>query len=137
MGIDASLAQLAPVGRLHLHLAHAAVFDPTNSGRVTMDYLMKLVTTALEWTYAAGETDVKAETLEKAASLLVLRRDTLRIIDGAGPSLDASPSESTEQEQASGTEAEQVSSPHAQPEQPPSNRISVFACITIALLCCR
>jgi hypothetical protein len=26
------------------------VLDPTNSGRVTMDYLMKLVTTALEWT---------------------------------------------------------------------------------------
>jgi AAA domain len=25
------------------------VLDPTNSGRVTMDYLMKLVTTALEW----------------------------------------------------------------------------------------
>ena len=27
-----------------------SVLDPTNSGRVTMDYLMKLVTTALEWT---------------------------------------------------------------------------------------
>jgi hypothetical protein len=26
-----------------------STFDPTNSGRVTMDYLMKLVTTALEW----------------------------------------------------------------------------------------
>jgi AAA domain-containing protein len=26
------------------------VLDPANSGRVTMDYLMKLVTTALEWT---------------------------------------------------------------------------------------
>ncbi len=63
------------------------VLDPTRSGRVTMDYLMKLVTTALEWSYAAGETDVRAETLEKAASLLVLRRDTFRIIDGAGPSL--------------------------------------------------
>jgi hypothetical protein len=48
------------------------VLDPTSSGRVTMDYLMKLVTTALEWTYQAGETDVRAETLEAAASLLVL-----------------------------------------------------------------
>jgi hypothetical protein len=61
------------------------VLDPTHSGRVTMDYLMKLVTTALEWSYTAGETDVRAETLKKAAELLVLRRDTLRIIDGAGP----------------------------------------------------
>src|SRR5215831_11979282 len=73
------------------------VLDPTNSGRVTMDYLMKLVTTALEWTYQAGETDVRAETLEKAASLLVLRRDTLRIIDGAGPSVEAPPAASTGQ----------------------------------------
>jgi hypothetical protein len=72
-----------------------------------MDYLMKLVTTALEWTYQAGETDVRAETLEKAASLLVLRRDTLRIIDGAGPSIEVPPLESTGQEQASGTQSEQ------------------------------
>ncbi len=96
------------------------VLDPTNSGRVTMDYLMRLVTTALEWTYQAGETDVKAETLEKAASLLVLRRDTLWIIDGAGPSTLAPQSESNGLEQASGTEAEQVSSPNAQPEKPNS-----------------
>jgi hypothetical protein len=94
------------------------VLDPTASSRVTMDYLMKLVTTALEWTYQAGETDVRAETLESAASLLVLRRDTLRIIDGAGPGIEAPQSESTGQEQASGTEAEQVSSPNAQPEKP-------------------
>src|SRR5713101_585666 len=65
------------------------VLDPANSGRVTMDYLMKLVTTALEWTYQAGETDVRAETLQAAASLLVLRRDTLRLIDGAGPDIEA------------------------------------------------
>jgi Zn finger protein HypA/HybF involved in hydrogenase expression len=63
-----------------------------------MDYLMKLVTTALEWNYQAGETDVQAETLEKAAELLVLRRDTLRIIDGAGPSVEVS---RPEQEQES------------------------------------
>jgi hypothetical protein len=62
----------------------------------------------------------QAERLQSAASLLVLRRDTLRIIDGAGPSIEAPQSESTEQEQASGTEAEQVSSPNAQPEKPTS-----------------
>jgi len=49
---------------------------------------MKLVTTALEWTYEAGKTDVQEETLEQAADLLMLRRDTFRIIDGAGPSVD-------------------------------------------------
>src|SRR5713101_2994323 len=65
------------------------ILDPTSSGRVVMDYLMKLVTTALEWSYQAGETDVRAETLEVAASLLVLRRDTLRLIDGAGPDIEA------------------------------------------------
>ena len=61
------------------------VLDPTHSGRVTMDYLMKFVTTALEWTYRDGDPDVRVERLEQAASLLVLRRDTLQIIDGAGP----------------------------------------------------
>ena len=39
---------------------------------------MKLVTTALEWTYEAGLTDVKEEMLEQAAELLMLRRDTFR-----------------------------------------------------------
>src|SRR5450755_4782124 len=92
------------------------VLDPTNSGRVTMDYLMKLVTTALEWSYQSGETNVRSETLAKAAELLVLRRDTLRIIDGAGPSVEAPQSESTQQERMSGTETERISSPGEQPE---------------------
>ncbi len=94
--------------------------DPTRSGRVTMDYLMKLVTTALEWSYEAGDTGVAAETLEKAAELLVLRRNTLRLIDGAGPSVEAPPSESTGVDQASGTETEQVSSPNVRAAQPTS-----------------
>jgi len=94
------------------------VLDPTSSGRVTMDYLMKLVTTALEWTYQAGETDVRAETLELAASLLVLRRDTLWLIDGAGPSIDAPHSKSNGHEQAGEPEAEQVSFLTTQAEQP-------------------
>ncbi len=61
------------------------VFDPTHSGRVTMDYLMKLITITLEWSYEARDCDVRAETLKKAAELLLLRRDTFRVIDGAGP----------------------------------------------------
>ena len=88
------------------------VLDPANSGRVTMDYLMKLVTTALEWTYQARELDVRAETLEQAASLLVLRKDTLRIIDGAFPGAEADQASIASPEQTSGTQAEQVSSPN-------------------------
>ncbi len=50
-----------------------------------MDNLMKLVTTALEWSYLAGDTSVRAERFKSAAELLVLRHDTLKLIDGAGP----------------------------------------------------
>ncbi|GHO87535.1 hypothetical protein KSZ_55410 [Dictyobacter formicarum] len=95
------------------------VLDPANSGRVTMDYLMKLVTTALEWTYQARESDVRAETLELAASLLVLRKDTLRIIDGAGPGVEADQASDTKPEQASETQAEQVSSSNEEQKIPP------------------
>ena len=72
-----------------------------------MDYLMKLVTTALEWTYEAGEMAVQTETREKAAQLLVLRRDTLQIIDGAGPSVAVSRPEGSEPGNAYGTEPQQ------------------------------
>jgi hypothetical protein len=72
-----------------------------------MDYLMKLVTTALEWTYEAGETDVQAGTLEKAAQLRVLRRDTLQIIDGAGPSVAVARPDGAESGSAPATEPQQ------------------------------
>jgi AAA domain-containing protein len=87
------------------------VLDPANSGRVTMDYLMKLVTTALEWTYQAREPDVRAETLELAASLLVLRHDTLWIIDGAGPIVEAPAPEAGEQGDGNGAQREQKTAP--------------------------
>jgi hypothetical protein len=94
------------------------VLDPANSGRVTMDYLMKLVTTALEWTYQAREPDVRAETLELATSLLVLRKDTLRIIDGAGPGIEAEQASGTKRDAANETQAEQVSSPNGEQKIP-------------------
>ena len=59
---------------------------------------------------------MKAETLQAAAELLVLRRDTLRIIDGAGPRLDVPPSESTTGAWVRETEAEPLSSPGALPD---------------------
>jgi hypothetical protein len=66
----------------------------------------------------AAEADVsdEAAVIEAAAELLTLRRDTLRIIDGAGPSVEVHQSESTAQGRVSGTESERVSSPVEQPE---------------------
>ena len=91
-----------------------SVLDPTNSGRVSMNYLMKLVKTALGWSYEAKSTDVVVEMLEKAASLLVLRRNMLWIIDGAGPSTEVSPSDTTAQETEAG-EAKASDAPKQQP----------------------
>ncbi len=95
-----------------------SLLDPTNSGRVTMDNLMKLVTTALEWTYEAGKTDVKEETLEQAASLLMLRRETFRIIDGAGPSIDDQDASSERSAQTDLIDEEKAGqAPSPKPEQ--------------------
>ncbi len=90
------------------------VLDPTSSGRVTMDYLMKLVTTALEWSHAAGDTEVSAETLEAAAELLILRRDTIRLIDGEPPSVEVSQSDPAAL--GSGTEPKQEVAPLGGPQ---------------------
>ena len=67
-------------GSIYTWLTHP-LLDPQKSGRVLMDNLMKLVTTALEWSYAQGEKDVSPKMLEAAAELLTFRRDTLRVID--------------------------------------------------------
>src|SRR5260370_18426121 len=64
-----------------------------------MDNLMKLGQTELEWSYLAGETEVRAERLKSAAELLVLRHDTLKLIDGAGP--DGPPQDQNKAEPAS------------------------------------
>ena len=96
------------------------VLDPTHSGRVTMDNLMKLVIAALEWSYEAKATDVQAGWLEHAAELLVLRHDTLRIIDGAGPSVEADQASGAKLEQTSDTQAEQVSFPNEEQKLPSS-----------------
>jgi hypothetical protein len=45
---------------------------------------MKLVTTALEWSYAQEEKDVSPKHLEAAAEQLTLRRDVIHIIDAKG-----------------------------------------------------
>jgi len=55
--------------------------NPQKSGRVIMDHLMKLITTALEWSYAEAQKDVSPKHLEAAAEQLTLRRDTIYLID--------------------------------------------------------
>ncbi len=57
------------------------LLDPQKSGRVLMDPLMKLVTTALKWSYAQAEPDVNSNHLDAAAELLTLRRDRIQVID--------------------------------------------------------
>lgn len=67
-------------GSIYTWLTHP-LLDPQKSGRVIMDHLMKLVTTALELSYAQGERDISSKHLEFAAELLTLRRDAIHLID--------------------------------------------------------
>ena len=67
-------------GSIYAWLTHP-LLDPQKSGRVLMDPLMKLLTTALKWSYAQHEADVTSKHLKAAAELLTLRRDKIQIID--------------------------------------------------------
>ncbi len=67
-------------GSMYTWLTHP-LLDPQKSGRVIMDHLMKLITTALEWSYAQGEKAVSPKHLEAAAEQLTLRRDVVYLID--------------------------------------------------------
>lgn len=96
------------------------VLDPTRSGCVTMDNLMKLVVAALEWSYEAKAPDVEAKWLERAAELLVLRHDTLWVIDGTSPLVEADQARVSEPVQTSETQAEPVSSPNEEQKFPSS-----------------
>jgi hypothetical protein len=68
-------------GSIYTWLTHP-LLDPQKSERVLMDHLMKLVTTALEWSYVEGEIDVSPKHLEAAAEQLTVRRDVIHIVDG-------------------------------------------------------
>ncbi|HLZ61264.1 MAG TPA: ATP-binding protein, partial [Ktedonosporobacter sp.] len=78
------------------------LLDPQKSGRVLMDPLMKLVTTALKWSYAQREADVTSHHLKAAAELLTLRRDNIQIIDAENNLLK----EKEQEKQESGEEQE-------------------------------
>jgi AAA domain len=68
-------------GSIYTWLTHP-LLDPLKSGRVIMDHLMKLVTPALEWSYADAQIDVSAKHLEAAAERLTLHRDVTHLVDG-------------------------------------------------------
>ncbi len=70
-------------GSMYIWLTHP-LLDPQKSGRVIMDHLMKLVTTALQWSYLLGERNVNPKHLEACAEALTLRRDTIHLIDAGG-----------------------------------------------------
>ena len=61
------------------------ILDPDGSGRVTMDHLTRLVTSALRRAYQQGANDVDATILGEAAEMMVLRRDEVVQIDGPLP----------------------------------------------------
>ncbi len=67
-------------GSMYTWLTHP-LLDPQKSGRVLMDHVMKLVTTALQWSYTKAEDDVSSEHLEAAAEQLTIRRDTIHVVD--------------------------------------------------------
>ncbi len=67
-------------GSIYTWLTHP-LLDPQKSGRVIMDHLVKLITTALEWSYAQAEIDVSPKHLEAAAEQLTLRRDNIHVVD--------------------------------------------------------
>jgi hypothetical protein len=103
---------------IYVWLTHP-VLDPTRSGRVTMDNLMKLVMTALEWSYLDGQTDVAPLQLKSAAELLVLRHDTLKLIDGAGPTTLAQDQTSAQEPGVNGKDsARQMVQENARPDTP-------------------
>jgi hypothetical protein len=71
-------------GSIYTWLTHP-LLDPQKSGRVLMDHLMKLVTTALQWSYTQAEDDVSPQHLEAAAEHLTLRRDKIQVVDAQHP----------------------------------------------------
>jgi len=57
------------------------LLDPQNGKRVSMDNLIKLVTTALQWSHAQAQTDITTAALEAAAQLLMHQHDRVYVID--------------------------------------------------------
>ena len=93
-------------GTLYTWLTHP-VLDPTHSGRVTMDNLMKLVTTALEWTRSGLEKRMcEPSGSSPPPSCLCCVMILLAIIDGAGPDAPVEDQDAETKDRANGKEPE-------------------------------
>ena len=57
------------------------ILDPDATGRVTMDHLSRLLTSALRRAYEQGARDVDATTLSAVADLMIVRRDEISGLD--------------------------------------------------------
>jgi len=104
-------------GSIYAWLTHP-LLDPQKSGRVLMDPLMKLVTTARKWSYAQRETDVTSHHLKAAAELLTLRRDTIQIIDAENNRFkeeEQKKQESEEEQEKPKSKARKAKEPKKQP----------------------
>jgi hypothetical protein len=99
------------------------LLDPQGGQRVNMDHLIKLVTTALECTYAEAQTDVTAQTLEASAQLLMVQHKSVYVIDAPGEkktqttSKEETPAE-TNSDLPSSDKEESREGPLAQPSVP-------------------
>src|SRR6266853_1814200 len=105
-------------GSVYTWLTHP-LLDPQKSGRVLMDPLMKLVTTALKWSYAQREADVNSKHLDAAASLLTLRRDRIQIIDAENNRL-----KEDEQEKQESGEEQKKPKPKGRKAKEPKKQLS-------------
>ncbi len=93
-------------GTLYTWLTHP-VLDPTHTGRVTMDNLMKLDTTALEWTRSGLEKRMcEPSGSSPPPSCLCCVMILLAIIDGAGPDAHAEDQDAETKDRANGKEPE-------------------------------
>src|SRR3989440_8336695 len=93
-------------GTIYTWLTHP-VLDPTHSGRVTMDNLMKLVTTALEWTRSGLEKRMcEPSGSSPPPSCLCCVMILLAISDGAGPDAPVEDQDAETKDRANGKEPE-------------------------------
>jgi len=109
-------------GSVYTWLTHP-LLDPQKSGRVLMDHLMKLVTTALQWSYAQAEIDVSPKHLEAAAEQLTVRRDKIQVIDAQNPKKEdegekQETPEEPEEPKPNGKKAEKRGRKKRPPEEP-------------------
>jgi hypothetical protein len=110
------------MGSIYTWLTHP-LLDPQKSGRVLMDHVMKLVTTALQWSYAQAENDVSPKHLETAADQLTLRRDKIHVIDAQNPKKEdesekQESSEEPEEPELKGKKKEKRGRKKRSPEEP-------------------